>query len=63
MLRACKLSIRQPIGFIAVLCMAFFNSAMIGSIFGGVGSQVLKAPVLPWDENYDASDPMFTAYN
>ena len=38
MKRSLKLTIRVPIGFLAVLIMAFINSFMIGSVFGGVGS-------------------------
>lgn len=38
MKRSLKLTIRVPIGFIAVLIMALINSFMIASVFGGVGS-------------------------
>ena len=38
MKRSLKLTIRVPIGFLAVLIMALINSFMIASVFGGVGS-------------------------
>ena len=63
MKRSIKLSIRVPIGFLAVLIMAFVNSFMIASVFGGVGSQTLKAPVPRWSKEYDRNDPGFTAHN
>ncbi len=36
---------------------------MIGTIFGGVGRQSLKAPVMPWHEDFDINDPTFSDHN
>lgn len=63
MKRSLRLAIRIPIGFLAVIIMAVINSFMIASVFGGVGSMYIKAPVPRWSKDYDKNDPEFTAYN
>ena len=61
--RYLRLALRIPIGFVAVIMMALSNSFFIASIFGGVGSQKLKAPVNRFSIDFDRNDPEFTAHN
>ena len=61
--RSATMSIRTPIGFVAVLVMAFFNSFFLSNLFGGVGSAELKRPVPIWSKEYDRNDRKFTAHN
>ena len=61
--RSAVLTLRNPVGFIAVLVMAVINSFMLSSLFGGIATKELKRPVLPTNKGFDRKDPYFTAYN
>ena len=61
--RSALLTLREPVGFIAVSVMAVINSMMLSSLFGGIGTKELKRPVLPTSKDFDRKDPFFTAHN
>lgn len=53
-------SCRLPMGLIALLMMAFFNSFILSTVFGGVGGANIK---IPGKDPFDPDDPFFIAYN
>ena len=46
-MRNAKVAIKSPIGTIALIFLALFNSFILASIFGGVGKDQVEAPVPP----------------
>ena len=43
--------------------MAFSNSFIICSVFGGVMGDNIKLPVPPFDPEFNEKDPFFAGYN
>ena len=61
--RSIILTIRSPIGIIFLIIMAFGNSFILSTVFGGVGKEELKIPKVWPLKGYDKNDPLFVSHN
>lgn len=63
-LRNMRAAVVSPIGIMAVFMMAFFNAVLLWSLFGGLGKDEMKLPILdPTNPDFDPEDPYFAAHN
>lgn len=58
--RQMTIAYRLPVGMIALVIMAFINSFMLSSVFGGVAGHKIKIPGI---DPFDSNDPLFVAVN